>query len=74
MVKVKVRGGLTFRMGSATSNQYGRLDVEIEVDADKPLEPQLELGKQAASKVWKVVAAELDREAEDLLSGRVPTN
>lgn len=63
-MKVTLHIGLTFAMGPASSNQYGRLDITFsDIDPKLPLEEQLKAGRTAAIKAFRVAVEEIDREA-----------
>ena len=71
-MKVSVHAGLTFHLGNASSNQYGRLDVEFsDIDPDLPLESQIASGKAAAREAFTAAVKELDAQVEALLNAKI---
>ena len=68
MAKVSVHLGFTFRVGPLDRNQYGRVDLTVDqIDADLPLEPQLEGATEVADKVWEFVRGKVDTQIEEIL-------
>jgi len=66
-MKVDFHIGLTFQVGPASSNQYGKLDITFsEIDTEAPIEPQLESGKAAAKKAFIAALEELTSELQTL--------
>lgn len=68
-MRVSVHVGLTFQVGPMSSNQYGRVDVNLDdIDPDQPIKPQIEGGVGATQVAFKAALAELDEQVEALYS------
>lgn len=67
-MKVEVKVGLTFHLGPATSNQYGRLDIVFtEIDPSYDIDSQLASGLNAARKAFETAIRELDHQVDKVL-------
>ena len=68
MAKVSMHLGFTFRVGDLSTNQYGRIDMNIDqIDTDLDIEEQLDTSKDAAEKVWNVIRVQVDEKLENML-------
>jgi len=71
MAKVSVHLGFTFRVGPLDQNQYGRVDLTVDqIDAELPLDPQLEGAKTVADVVWSYVKEKIDVQIEEILDAK----
>ena len=70
MAKVSVHLGFTFRVGDLATNQYGRVDLNIDqIDTELPLDQQLDASKRTADAVWDYVQSKIDSQIDEVLDG-----
>ena len=70
MAKVSVHLGFTFRVGDLATNQYGRVDLNIDqIDTELPLDQQLDASKRTAEVVWDYVQSKIDSQIDEVLDG-----
>ena len=68
MAKVSVHLGFTFRVGDLATNQYGRVDLNIDqIDTELPLDQQLDASKRTAEAVWDYVQSKIDSQIDEVL-------
>jgi len=68
MAKVSVHLGFTFRVGDLSTNQYGRVDLNIDqIDTALPVDQQLDEAGMVADQIWKVVKGRVDGQIEEML-------
>ena len=68
MAKVSVHLGFTFRVGDLSTNQYGRIDLNIDqIDTELPIDKQLQESEQAAEQVGKYVKKQVDTQIDGIL-------
>ena len=68
MAKVSVHLGFTFRVGDLSTNQYGRVDLNIDqIDTDLPINQQLNEAGMVADQVWHVIKGRVDSQIEEVL-------
>jgi N-formylglutamate amidohydrolase len=68
MAKVGIKLGFTYRIGDLSTNQYGRMDVDIhDIDTELPLDEQLNKSKEYADKIFKTVKDKLDNSLDEIL-------
>ncbi|MAH44843.1 hypothetical protein CMI37_03390 [Candidatus Pacearchaeota archaeon] len=68
MAKVSVHLGFTFRVGDLATNQYGRLDLNIDqIDTELPIDQQLDKAGQTADQVWSVLKRRVDAQIDEVL-------
>ena len=69
MAKVSMHLGFTFRVGDLATNQYGRIDMNVDqIDTELPLDEQLEDSKRTADRVWKYLRESIDTKIDDMLN------
>ena len=69
MAKVSMHLGFTFRVGYLATNQYGRIDMNIDqIDTELPLDGQLEDSKRTADGIWKYMRESIDTKIDDMLN------
>ena len=69
MAKVSMHLGFTFRVGDLSTNQYGRIDMNIEqIDTEFPLDEQLDDSKRTADGIWKYLRESIDVKIDDILN------
>ncbi len=69
MAKVSMHLGFTFRVGDLATNQYGRIDMNIDqIDTELPLDGQLEDSKRTADEIWKHMRGSIDTKIDDMLN------
>ena len=69
MAKVSMHLGFTFRVGDLSTNQYGRIDMNVDqIDTELPLDQQLEDSKRTADNVWKYLRESIDTKSDDMLN------
>lgn len=69
MAKVSMHLGFTFRVGDLSTNQYGRIDMNVDqIDTELPLDQQLEDSKRTADNVWKYLRESIDTKIDDMLN------
>ena len=68
MAKVSMHLGFTFRVGDLSTNQYGRIDMNIDqIDTELPLDEQLDDSKRTADGIWKYIRGSIDTKIDDML-------
>jgi N-formylglutamate amidohydrolase len=68
MAKVGIKLGFTYRVGDLSTNQYGRIDVDIhDIDTELPLDSQLKESTEYADEVFKVVKQKIDTSLDEIL-------
>ena len=68
MAKVSVHLGFTFRVGDLSTNQYGRVDLNIDqIDTALPLKEQLDEAGLVADQVWSVIKKRVDSQIDEVL-------
>ena len=69
MAKVSMHLGFTFRVGDLATNQYGRIDMNVDqIDTELPLDEQLEGSKRTADGVWKYLRESIDTKIDDMIN------
>ncbi len=69
MAKVSMHLGFTFRVGDLSTNQYGRIDMNIDqIDTELPLDQQLDDSKRTADGIWKYLRESIDVKIDDILN------
>tara|TARA_B100000959_G_scaffold253053_1_gene283632 strand:- start:257 stop:478 length:222 start_codon:yes stop_codon:yes gene_type:complete len=69
MAKVSMHLGFTFRVGDLSTNQYGRIDMNVDqIDTELPLDQQLEDSKRTADNVWKYLRESVDTKIDEMLN------
>ena len=69
MAKVSMHLGFTFRVGDLATNQYGRIDMNIDqIDTELPLDKQLDDSKRTADGKWKYIRESIDDKIADMLN------
>ena len=69
MAKVSMHLGFTFRVGDLSTNQYGRIDMNVDqIDTELPLDQQLEDSKRTADNVWKYLRESIDTKIDEMLN------
>ena len=69
MAKVSMHLGFTFRVGDLSTNQYGRIDINIDqIDTEVPLDEQLDNSKRTADGIWKYMRGSIDTKIDDMLN------
>ena len=69
MAKVSMHLGFTFRVGDLATNQYGRIDMNIDhIDTELPLDKQLDDSKRTADGMWKYIRESIDDKIDDMLN------
>jgi hypothetical protein len=68
MAKVSVHLGFTFRVGDLSTNQYGRVDLNIDqIDTDLPVQQQINEAGAVADQIWHVIKGRVDKQIEEVL-------
>jgi|TARA_R110000765_G_scaffold232027_3_gene335437 hypothetical protein len=68
MAKVSVHLGFTFRVGDLSTNQYGRVDLNIDqIDTTLPISQQIDEAGMVADQIWDVVKGRVDKQIEGVL-------
>ena len=68
MSKVSVHLGFTFRVGDLASNQYGRVDLSIDlIDTTLPVNQQIDEAGMVADQVWHVLKHRVDAQIDEVL-------
>ena len=68
MTKVSMHLGFTFRVGDLSTNQYGRIDMNVDqIDTELPLDKQLNDSKRTADGIWKYMRESIDTKIDDIL-------
>ena len=68
MAKVSVHLGFTFRVGDLSTNQYGRVDLNIDqIDTTLPISQQIDEAGMVADQIWDVVKGRVDQQIEGVL-------
>ena len=68
MAKVGIKLGFTYRVGALSTNQYGRIDVDIhDIDTELPLDEQLEQSKDYANRIFELVKDKIDTGLDEIL-------
>lgn len=66
-MKIDCHLGMTFPLGAFGSNQFGKVDITFgDIDPELPLKEQLDKGKFAASKMFKLLLEEMARQISDM--------
>ena len=70
MAKVSVHLGFTFRVGDLSTNQYGRVDLNIDqIDTALPVNQQIDEAGMVADQIWHVIKGRVDGQIEEILDG-----
>ena len=70
MAKVSVHLGFTFRVGDLSTNQYGRVDLNIDqIDTALPVSQQIDEAGMVADQIWNVIKGRVDGQIEEILDG-----
>ena len=68
MAKVSMHLGFTFRIGELSTNQYARVDLNVDqIDTEVPVDAQLAEVKDTATKIWDFIQGEVDNKIEAVL-------
>ena len=68
MAKVGLKLGFTFRVGPLDTNQYARIDCEIDdIDTEQDVATQLSGAQSALGDIWTHVRETVDKNIEDVL-------
>jgi|TARA_R110002110_G_scaffold110681_3_gene275807 hypothetical protein len=68
MAKVSVHLGFTFRVGDLSTNQYGRVDLNIDqIDTALPVDQQIEEAGMVADQVWHELKRRVDKQIDEVL-------
>ena len=68
MAKVSMHLGFTFRIGELSTNQYARVDLNVDqIDTEVPVDTQLAEVKDTAAKIWDFIQGEVDNKIEAVL-------
>ena len=68
MAKVSVHLGFTFRVGDLSTNQYGRVDLNIDqIDTELPVQQQINEAGAVADQIWHVIKDRVDKQIEEVL-------
>ena len=68
MAKVSVHLGFTFRVGDLATNQYGRVDLNIDqIDTELPVQQQINEAGAVADQIWHVIKDRVDKQIEEVL-------
>tara|TARA_B100000949_G_C13910350_1_gene296533 strand:+ start:184 stop:396 length:213 start_codon:yes stop_codon:yes gene_type:complete len=68
MSKVSVHLGFTFRVGDLATNQYGRVDLNIDqIDTELPVQQQINEAGAVADQIWHVIKDRVDKQIEEVL-------
>tara|TARA_R110000824_G_scaffold156873_3_gene330075 strand:+ start:1329 stop:1550 length:222 start_codon:yes stop_codon:yes gene_type:complete len=68
MAKVSMHLGFTFRVGDLSTNQYGRIDMNVDqIDTELPLDQQLDDSKRTADGIWKYIRESVDTKIDNIL-------
>ena len=56
MAKVSMHLGFTFRIGELSTNQYARVDLNVDqIDTEVPIDAQLAEVKDVSTKIWDFI-------------------
>ena len=68
MAKVSLHLGFTFRVGPLDTNQYGRIDLNVDqIDTDLDVEEQLKEVRGTTDTIWDYVKSEVDSRLDEVL-------
>ena len=68
MAKVSMHLGFTFRVGDLSTNQYARIDVNVDqIDTEVPVDVQLAEVKDTANQIWWYMKDEVDNKITEVL-------
>ena len=68
MAKVSVHLGFTFRVGDLSTNQYGRVALNIDqIDTELPVQQQNNEAGAVADQIWHVIKDRVDKQIEEVL-------
>ena len=68
MAKVSMHLGFTFRIGELSTNQYARVDLNVDqIDTEVSVDTQLAEVKDKAAKIWDFIQGEVDNKIEAVL-------
>lgn len=68
MAKVSMHLGFTFRIGDLSTNQYARIDMNVDqIDTEAPVDVQLAGVKDTANQIWEYMQAEIDTKIDEVL-------
>ena len=68
MAKVSMHLGFTFRIGELSTNQYARVDLNVDqIDTEVPVDTQLAEVKDTAAKIWDFIQVEVYNKIEAVL-------
>jgi hypothetical protein len=68
MAKVSMHLGFTFRVGDLSTNQYARIDVNVDqIDTEVPVDVQLAGVKDTANQIWGYMKDEVDNKITEVL-------
>ena len=68
MAKVSMHLGFTFRIGDLSTNQYARIDMNVDqIDTEAPVDAQLAGVKDTANQKWEYMQAEIDTKIDEVL-------
>ena len=61
MAKVSMHLGFTFRIGDLSTNQYARVDMNVDqIDTEAPVDIQLAGVKDTANQIWEYIQKNVD--------------
>ena len=68
MAKVSMHLGFTFRGGDLATNQYARIDLNVDqIDTEVPVDVQLAEVKDTANQIWGYMKDEVDNKITEVL-------
>ena len=68
MAKVSMHLGFTFRIGDLSTNQYARIDLNVDqIDTEVPVNTQLAEVKDTADQIWKYIQTNVDDKISEVL-------
>ncbi len=68
MAKVSMHLGFTFRIGDLSTNQYARIDMNVDqIDTEAPVDAQLAEVKDTANQIWEYIQKNVDDKIEGVL-------
>ena len=68
MAKVSMHLGFTFRVGDLATNQYARIDLNVDqIDTEVPVDVQLAEVKDTANQIWEYMKDEVDNKITEVL-------
>ena len=68
MAKVSMHLGFTFRIGDLSTNQYARVDMNVDqIDTEAPVDIQLAGVKDTANQIWEYIQKNVDDKIEGVL-------